>query len=91
MLTAALTDWFTTILIAKFVANTLVFELMLIYICQFMALSPLLAMFNMLLKTNTEFTEKVAQKVKMRRNDVGGHDHTEETVMEYMLNNSVNA
>ena len=46
MLTATLTDWFTTILIAKFVENTLMCQLMLIYIRQFVALSPLLAMVN---------------------------------------------
>ena len=94
MLTATLTDWFTTILIAKFVENALMCQLMLIYICQFMTLSHLLAMFNMFLETNTEFMEKVAQKVKVRRNDVGGPDHMEETVMKYMptamLNGSVN-
>ena len=49
MLTAALTDWFTTILIAKFVENTLMCQLMLINIRQFVALSPLLAMSNMFL------------------------------------------
>ena len=63
-------------------------KLMLIYIRQFVAPPPLLAIFN------TEFIEKAAPKVNMRRNDVGGHNHTEETVMEYMLtamlNNSVN-
>ena len=90
MLTATLTDWFTTLLIAKLVENTLMCQLILIYIRQIVALSPLLAMFNMFLEIDKEFTEKVAQKVKMRRNDVGGHNHTEETVIEYMVNNSVN-
>ena len=68
MLTATLTDWFTTIFIAKFVENTLMCQLMLIYVRQYVALSPLLAMFNLFLETNTEFMEKVVQKVKMRRN-----------------------
>ena len=72
MLTAALTDWFTTNPIAKFSGITLMCQLMLMYIYlrQFVALSPLLAMFNMFVETNTEFMEKLAQKVKMRRNNV---------------------
>ena len=67
MLTATLTDWFTTILIAKFVENTLMCRLMLIYIRQFVALSPLLVLFNIFLETNMGLMEKV---VKTRKDDV---------------------
>ena len=65
--------------------------------CQLVALSHLLALFNMLMETNTKLMEKVAQMMKMNgcccaslslltggeRKD-GGPYHAEETVTKYM-------
>ena len=65
-LLAALADSFTTIPITKFFGNSLC-QLMLMYIRQFIALFPLLAMFNLFLepKTNTDLIEKMVKKNMM--------------------------
>ena len=65
-LLAALADWFTKIPITKFIGNSLC-QLMLMYIRQFIALFPLLAMFNLFLepKTKTDLIEKMVKKNMM--------------------------
>ena len=54
-----LADWFVTSLIAKVAVN------ILMCMRQFVVLSHLLALSNMLMEINTDLMEKVAQMVKM--------------------------
>ena len=58
MLLAVLTVWFTMIPTVRFALN------ILMNICQFVVLFPLLTLIAMFLKTNTKFWETMAQKVE---------------------------
>ena len=85
-----LADWFVTSLIAKVAVN------ILMCMRQFVVLSHLLALSNMLMEINTDLMEKVAQMVKMNgcccaspslltggETKDGGPYHAEETVTVY--------